>query len=198
MGEAAMARHKKKASRLKAWLVFLDESGFLMAPLVRRSWAPAGQTPVLYQRGAHHRKGSAIAALCVSPARDDVRFYFRLHASDIAAAQVMAFLSALDGELDAPWLMLWDRLNAHRARRTQDFLLARGWPQPCYFPAYAPELNPVEYAWSWLKNNPMANRAHLELDALADAARQSARRLQRQSWLLRSFIHHSPLFLRLK
>jgi len=28
-----------------AWLVFLDESGFLLAPLVRRSWAPAGQTP---------------------------------------------------------------------------------------------------------------------------------------------------------
>ncbi len=169
-----------------------------MAPLVRRSWAPAGQTPVLYQRGAHHRKVSAIAALCVSPGRDQVRFYFRLHLTDIAATQVMAFLASVDRELDAPWLLLWDRLNAHRARRTHAFLLARYWPQTCFLPAYAPELNPVEYAWSWLKNNPLANLARLELESLAAAARHSARSLQRRPSLLRSFLGHGPLFLRLR
>lgn len=177
--------------------MFLDESGFLMAPLVRRSWAPAGQTPVLHQRGAHHRKVSAIAALCVSPQRNAVRFYFRLHPTDITAVQVMAFLAALDRDLAAPWLLLWDRLNAHRARRTRDFLFARSWPQTYFFPSYAPELNPVEYAWSWLKNNPLANLARLELDTLAAAARQSARGLQRHPSLLRSFLQHSPLSLRL-
>ena len=36
--------------RLKAALVFLDESGLLMAPLVRRTWAPVGNTTILYQR----------------------------------------------------------------------------------------------------------------------------------------------------
>lgn len=178
--------------------MFLDESGFLMAPLVRRSWAPAGETPVLYQRGAHHRKISAIAALCVSPQRDALRLYFRLHSADIAAPQVIAFLGVLDRELGAPWLLLWDRLNAHRARRTGDFLRARGWPQPSFFPSYAPELNPVEYVWSWLKNNPLANQARIELEALATAARHSARSLQRHPSLLRSFMRHSPLFLPLK
>jgi transposase len=44
----------KKASRLKAFLVFIDESGLLMAPLVRRSWAPCGYTPILYQRTQSH------------------------------------------------------------------------------------------------------------------------------------------------
>jgi hypothetical protein len=32
-------RIKKKARRLKGWLVFLDESGLLLLPLVRRSWS---------------------------------------------------------------------------------------------------------------------------------------------------------------
>lgn len=178
--------------------MFLDESGVLMAPLVRRSWAPAGQTPVLYQRGAHHRKVSVIAALCVSPERDQLRFYFRLHAADISAPQVIAFLGCLERELDAPWLLLWDRLNAHRARRTGDFLAARRWPKTCFFPSYAPELNPVEYAWSWLKNNPLANLVRLELDSLAAATRHSVRGLQHQPLLLRSFLRHSPLFLRLR
>ncbi len=42
--------------------MFLDESGMLMAPLVRRSWSVRGQTPVLRQRGRCHQKVSAIAA----------------------------------------------------------------------------------------------------------------------------------------
>jgi hypothetical protein len=62
--------HKKKASRLKAWIAFLDETGLLMAPLVRRSWSPQGETPVLHQRGRCHKKVSVVAALCVSPSRD--------------------------------------------------------------------------------------------------------------------------------
>lgn len=50
-----------------------------MGPLVRRSWQPRGQTPVLVQRGRHLEKVSALAALCVSPRQDQVRLYFRLH-----------------------------------------------------------------------------------------------------------------------
>jgi len=169
-----------------------------MAPLVRRSWAPVGQTPVLIQRGAHHRKISAIAALCVSPQRDGVHLFFRLHPTDIAALQVIAFLRALDGELAAPWVLLWDRLNAHRARLTRDFLQDRYRIHPVFFPAYAPELNPVEYAWNWLKHNPLANLARCDLDSLAADARRSARGLQHRPVLLRSFLQHSPLFLRLR
>jgi hypothetical protein len=45
-----LAAGKKNASRLNATLVFLDESGLMMAPLVRRTWAPRGQTPILLQR----------------------------------------------------------------------------------------------------------------------------------------------------
>jgi hypothetical protein len=157
-----------------------------------------GQTPVLHQRGAHHRKVSAIAALCVNPQRNAVHLYFRLHPeSNISAPQVTAFLARLDAELAAPWFLLWDRLNAHRARRTRDFLVQHRWPKTWFFPSYAPELNPVEYAWSWLKNNPLANLVRLDVDSLSAATRHHTRLLQRKPHLLRSFIHHSPLFLRL-
>ena len=48
----------------------------MMAPLVRRSWSPRGQTPVLRQRGRSHRKVSVIAAIIVSPQRRRVRAVF--------------------------------------------------------------------------------------------------------------------------
>jgi len=38
----------KKAQRLGAHLVFLEESGFLLLPTRRRTWGPTGQTPVVH------------------------------------------------------------------------------------------------------------------------------------------------------
>ena len=64
-------------------------------------------------------------------------------------------------------------------------------------PPYAPELNPVEYAWGYLKMNPLANRPAFQTEELATMTRRSTRALQRNEPLLRSFLRHSPLFLRL-
>ena len=173
--------------------MFLDESGFLMAPLVRRSWAPRGQTPLLLQRGVHHQKVSVIAVLCLRG--QERRFYFRLHPNaDIHTQQVISFLRQLDRELNGPWLLLWDRLNAHRARRTSQFLASRRYPQAHFLPAYAPDLNPIEYAWCHLKMNPLANSPHFDLPALTHTTRRHARALQRKPDLLGSFLSHSPLF----
>jgi len=171
----------------------------LMAPLVRRTWALCGQTPLLHQRGAHHRKVSAAAVLCVAPTRDRVRLYFRLYPeADIHATQTIAFLRQLGRELGGAYLLLWDRLNAHRARRTRDFLATQPRLHPVFFPSYAPELNPVEYVWSHLKTNPLANLAYFDLPSLAASTRHHARQLQRRPDLLRSFLQHTPLFLRFR
>lgn len=179
--------------------MFLDESGFLLAPLVRRSWAPRGRTPVLYQRGRHHRKVSAIAALCVAPHRDQVRLYFRLHPErDINRYRVIQFLRALHQELKASHCLLWDRLNAHRAKITQAYLRSASHWHTFFFPTYAPELNPVEYLWSHGKMNFLANFAPPEVSELTVAVRHCGRAMQRKEELLRSFIRHSPLFLRLR
>jgi hypothetical protein len=170
-----LAPGKKNAHRLKAWIAFLDECGFLMAPLARRSWSPRGQTPVLHQSGRHHRKVSSIAAICVAPARDQVRLYFRLYPDEnINTEHVIAFLRQLQRHLGRVCLV-WDHLQAHRARLTRDFLRHTPDLRPTYFPAYAPELNPMEYGWSWLKANPMANLACLNLGTLTTTARRHSR-----------------------
>ena len=195
-----MAAGKKNAARLKAALVFVDESGFMMAPLVRRTWAPRGATPVLYQRGRSHQKVSAIAALCVPPERDSVRCCFRLHPDEnINTPLVLSFLRQLSRQLKGkPFLVIWDRLNSHRAKMVTTFLSTSPAAGFALLPPYAPELNPVESVWGYLKTNPLANDPYLDVGCLAAAARRHGRSLQRRGGLLRSFIEHSPLFLRLK
>jgi transposase len=88
--------------------------------------------------------------------------------------------------------LLWDRLQAHRARRTRAYLQHTPDIRTTFFPPYAPELNPMEYGWNWLKRNPLANVACFDLDSLASSTRRHCRSLQLQEILLRSFIHHSP------
>ncbi|MEW5994299.1 MAG: transposase [Candidatus Zixiibacteriota bacterium] len=167
-----------------------------MAPLVRRSWHPRGHPPVLYQRTRSHQKVSAIAALTVSPSRDQVRLYFRLHPDvNITASLVMEFLRHLIKQLDGPIVLVWDRLLAHRAKKVQTFIRDTPGFSDHFLPPYAPELNPVENVWCYLKMNPLSNRPFLDVVSLAGTARSHGRSIQRKQTLLRSFIEHTPLAL---
>ena len=199
MDQGGVASRQKKAHRLRAHLAFLDETGVLMAPLVRRSWAPRGQTPILYQRTNSHKKVSVIGSLAVAPRRDRVRFYFRLHANRNVNTQTVAdFLNHLTRQLRGPIVLLWDCFGPHKSRKMNAYLGDHPNIHPEFFPPYAPELNPVEYVWSYLKNNPLANYAVFEVDELADFTRRNGLSVQNKQSLLRSFIRHSPLSLRLK
>jgi len=171
----------------------------LMAPNVRRSWAPRGQTPILRQRTRRHQRVSVIAALCVSPERDKVQLFFRLHADvNIDTAMVAKFLQLLSRELEGAIVLIWDRLMTHRSKRMGYFLVDAKNIHAKSLPPYAPELNPVENVWGYLKNNPLANFTAFDVDALADFTRRNGRSIQNRQSLLRSFIQHSPLSLRLK
>lgn len=199
MGEARLAQGKKNAARLKAWLIFIDEAGFMMAPLVRRSWAPQGQTPLLYQRTRSHQKVSIIGALAVSPTRERVRCYFRMHPNqNIVAPLIVAFLRQLARQIKAPMVIVWDRLQGHRGKVVQAFLQSHPNVRTVLLPPYAPELNPIEYAWGYLKSNPLANFAPADSAELATAARRHVRTLKRNQRVLRSLIEHSPLSLCLR
>jgi transposase len=165
--------------------------------VVRRTWSRCGQTPVLRHVGRNLKKVSAIAALCVSPDRREIRLYFQLLVDEnFNSIAVLGFLKQLARHFREPLLLLWDRAKIHRGLNTAVFLDVMEWRQ-FYFPPYAPELNPVEYVWSYLKTNPLANLACPEVALLAAAGRCHARSLQHKPALLRSFIRHSPLSLRL-
>ena len=170
-----------------------------MTPLVRRSWAPKGKTPLLHQRTRHLQKVSAIAALTVSPKRRRVGLYFSLVSNaNIDSTGVQVFLQELRRHIQNPIILIWDRLNAHRSLKVQSWI-ARQHGLSCEFlPPYAPELNPVENIWSYLKQNPLANFAAADIDELFRAAKRATQQISARPDLLRSFVKEIPLFLRLR
>lgn len=136
---------------------------------MQRTWAVAGQTPTLYHSGRRHRHISVAGALTISPRRHRLGLLLRLH-PDQAFNQDRAieFLKQLLRQLPGHIVLMWDRLPAHRGAELRTFLKKHPRLHVEFLPAYAPELNPVEWLWSWLKKNPLANRSSPDLDHLFD------------------------------
>jgi transposase len=171
-----------------------------MAPLVRRSWAPRGHTPVLMQRGRSRRKVSVIGALVISPRRRRVRAYFGLLPdANFDGESILAFLKQLRRALGVPMALIWDRLGAHLGEPVAPWLVRnRHRVRAHLLPPYAPELNPVELIWGHAKSNPLANFAPLELEELLAQTQVTTLAIGDDEALLRSFIKHCPLSLRLR
>jgi transposase len=123
-----------------------------------------------------------------------VRLYFRLQPDrNINTQRFVDFLRQLFRHVDGPLVLVWDRLNVHRSPRVRDYVGTRPLSQIVFLPAYAPELNPVEYLWSNWKMNPLVNLGVSTLEELVSAVRKPALATQRKRALLGSFIRHSPL-----
>lgn len=116
-----------------------------------RTWAPKGQTPVI-QFHFNWNHVSVIAGLT------RINFLFRLHEGSVKKEQVVEFLKALRTHLKRPLLIVWDGARPHRNHLVRDYLdSTEGDVQVAFLPPYAPDLNPVEYLWAWLKRHAMAN-----------------------------------------
>ena len=184
---------------LNASLVFIDETGLLMAPLVRKTWAPRGQTPILYQRTRSHDKVSVIGALTLSPRSRRVGLYFALLPGENAnAGHFCRFLADLRRHLQRPLVVVWDRLPGHRAHELREALDRSGRVHLAFLPPYAPELNPVEMLWGYVKMNPLANHPATDAHLLANRAKRHFQDLRDKPNLLKSFFRATPLFSRLR
>jgi len=169
-----------------------------MLPLVRRTWAPRGQTPILTHRGRHYEKVSGIGALTISPHRRRIGCYLHLYpAADISQEAVVWFLRDLLKHLRGPIIVIWDRWNVHRGKIVRRFLERQRRLQVEYFPPYAPELNPQEQCWQTMKYQRLANHGITELDSLESAVSDEYRRIYTNQPTLRSFIRASKLPIRL-
>ena len=173
-------------------MVFLDETGLMLQPLVRRTWAPQGQTPVMYCWDRHDRL-SVIAALTVSAARRRIGLYFTVHRKNVTAQEVEAFLRAVQRALRCNLIVVLDRWNVHRKAAQALIGDGRFWIE--YLPPYAPDLNPVEAAWSHTKYGDLANFIPEDLSDLELELEHSMDQTERKATLLQSFFQAAELKL---
>jgi len=163
-------------------LVFLDESGFLLQPLRRDTWGPAGEVLTRYAWDRHDRL-SVICALTVAPWAQRFGLYYRFWQHNIQTADVVQFVREVHHHLRRTMIVIWDRWQVHRSAAAWLDGQADGWVRVAWLPAYAPELDPVEFVWThakyvdlvnWIPSNMEEVQDHLK-DALEDYRHDPAR-----------------------
>ena len=176
--------------------MIIDESGALLAPLVKRTLAPQGHTPVIRQRGRHRQKVSMIAALTCSPHRRRLGLLFALH-KDLSfdGQRVSWFLSQVLRHIKGKLFVVWDNGQMHRGKAIQRLLRRSGRIELFALPPYAPDCDPVEAIWCNLKVHRMANYVPPTLDHLYRTAQRHLKSMAADPQILASCFKASRLGL---
>jgi transposase len=184
----------ERADRRGAHLVFLDESGFMLAPVIRRTYAPRGHTPVC-KVADPHGKISVISAMTISPRRRHFGLYFDLlyDRGNYRGETVVPFLELLRHRLRGPMTILWDAIPIHRARPVTRFLHQHRAIVPELLPRYAPDLNPVDKVWFYVKYDRLPNFAPPRLSDLRVQVKRELHRLQQRPEVLKSLFQMTRL-----
>ena len=182
--EHEFPRIVKEAHRRQSTLLFQDEAGIHEDGPVGTTWGTKGETPVAEGSGTR-RRTNVISAL--SPRG---RLWFRCYRGSLKAPGFIAFLKALLHDFRKPIDLILDRHPAHVAASVRRFVQENRRRIRLHFlPGYAPNLNPDEHVWSYLKGMFRRDPVHLDED-FAKSVSLSMRQIQRDRELVRSFFDH--------
>jgi hypothetical protein len=195
-----VAQDQKGARAESAWLVFFDESGISLIPPVRRTWSVRGRTPILRHRVAWKRASMAAALgyrVDAAGALTSARLCFHLQPDSYDTDSLIGVLEQLKGFYAGHRVvLLWDGLSSHWSHKMRAHLDAqRHWLTVERLPAYAPELNPVEFLWANLKGTELGNFAGGSVAEVADQARHGIQRVCDSDSLVVGFLAHTGLSL---
>lgn len=162
-----------------------------LQPTVRRTWARVGCTPVIrhWHRG---EKLSMLSVLAVSPQRRRLQLHWDIQADAYKTWDFVWLIRQVQRQLGRQVLLIWDRLPGHRAAARH---LQCAKIQVEYLPAYAPELNPVEWAWAQTKYAELANWVPEDTEELEDELHNTLAGINQEQKLLRSFFDGAKLSL---
>jgi transposase len=124
-----------------------------LLPLAVRTWAPWGQTPLLRVKLTRDHLG-AMSGITL-----DGRLCLQIREGNYDSAAVVGFLRVLLRKVSGKLLVIWDGAPIHRGLAVKDFL-RRGAAKRLQLeqlPGYAPDLNPDEAFWTYLKRVEVGN-----------------------------------------
>lgn len=190
-----MACHPKKGLKTHARIGFSDESAFSDKPMVRKTWAPKGKTPILKVPGGWITR-SVISLITCSPLGQRPSLYFEMLTGAVNAAIFLRFIKDMKQRLrKKKFILIIDNLRVHKAKLVKEYLeRQKHWLIVEYLPPYAPELNPVEYVWSSRKRKEFGNATIIGRRALDRRIKASGEKARRNAPLLKGFLRASGLF----
>ena len=125
--------------------------GFALKSVRRRTWGVRGVTPIV-ELPANWLKLSTIGAITSSG-----QFFQNTKQGAIRSVDVVRFLRHVLQRVAGQVIVVLDNAGIHRAKKVQEFVQAQERLSLVFLPPYAPELNPIELVWAYVKRNVLGN-----------------------------------------
>ena len=171
-----------RAKKLGADIYFWDEAGFRADAVQGRTWGRKGQTPVIAVAG----KRQTISAASAVNAKG--AFWFATYQGGLNADLFVGMLKLLMRHRRRPLFVVLDNLATHKAKVVTEYVASTaGRLELHYLPGYAPELNPDELVWNYMKRTGTARRPLGKGQSLQDNIEADMLAIQRNPHLVRSF-----------
>ena len=173
---------KKRAKRLGAKIFFQDEAGFQSDAPLGRTYGLKGKTPVVETSG-QRQSLNVISAL---NARGE--FWAATYTSKLNAELFVVFLEGFMKCQTGKVFLVVDGHPAHKAKLVQGYVQSlKGRLELHFLPPYAPDLNPDEFVWSYMKANGVSKKPLKQNESLQKRIEQDLNAVQRNRELVRSF-----------
>ena len=171
-----------RARRAGAEIYFWDESGFRADAVQGKTWGMRGHTPIVELPG-NRQSISAASAVNAKGA-----FWFVTYKGGMTAELFVALLKHIMRRRRKPLLLVLDSLPAHKARIVRDYVESTNGKLELHFlPGYAPELNPDELVWNYVKRTGTAKSPLAFGELLQDRIDADLQAVQADPALVRSF-----------
>ena len=169
-----VAFSQKRALKEGRTIVFCDQSGFYLLPMVVRTYAPVGKTPILKENLTRDHL-SAMSAITL-----EGKLYMIEQERAFKGEDVVRFLKHLMRQIPGKLLIIWDGSPIHRGGAVKDFLSSGASRRLKLeqLPGYAPDLNPDEGVWKHLKCVELKNLCCESLAELKIELRKAKERLR--------------------
>lgn len=178
----AYPKLRKKAKKLGAMIFFLDEAGFQSDPPLGRTYGLKGHTPVVASSG-QRQSINVISAVNAGGA-----FWAATYTGKLDAESFVLFLrNFMNGRRTKVFLVV-DGHPAHKANVVKDYIRKTQGRLELYFlPPYAPDLNPDEFVWNYMKSVGVSKKPLKQNESLRERVEQDLRCISQNEILIASF-----------
>lgn len=178
--KSELPKIRATVEKYRAVLYFEDEANISLSPILGKTWAPKGKTPI--QRVTGKRGG--VAAL--SAISKDGRLIFRLLEKRINSGDIINFLAQILKHHPARHIVVvMDKASCHVSKKTRAFIATQRRLHVFYFPSYSPDWNPDEKVWNHLKHQEMKGHQARTKAEMKKVAHQKLTKMQRNPRQLR-------------
>ena len=148
-------------------MIFSDETGSSLESSVTHTWGLRGQTPVMSANGKRSRLN------VVGGISWNGEVFAQATTDSMNKLGFKAFLESVLARVPGNVVMVLDNSRLHRNAEIVKFVEDNERLEIVFLPAYAPELNPIELLWAWVKGHWLANLVVLSVDELRGLWREA-------------------------